>query len=504
MESSGRRKARIAVVIAAIIGVVTAGILGIVALNNKDGAWRSAGFNSYSWDCGGQHGEGRGVWGDGMGSIYTCGTYNDNMGKYRLILVKWNGDGNVEWNRTWDDPSSSYGTAVWGDGAGNIYTCGEEGGDLLLVKWDTAGNMIWSRSSGAWDRANSLWGDGAGNIYTCGEEGGDLLLVKWDTAGNMEWNITWGGSGDEYGTGIWGDGVGNLYTCGFTDSIGISDSDVFLAKWDDAGNKLWLHTWSGDNVEVGDCVWGDGVGNIFVSGTLEYSGYYIDALLMKWDTSGTLLWTRTWDSTFIEYRCVVWGDSAGSIYTSGYIYLSSEYRMFLAKWNSYGTLIWDRVWIDGYSTRGYGIWGDGLGAIYVTGYYQEVLNRPGPTKVAGSALFKIDLSAIELVEVVLIVSEVGIIAGVALVSMLLLVRLRVKLLKKVVEPGAVPIWRRHASQEEQPYPRSAQSSQDQSAQLADSSVPPPGISCPRCGNQLPVCTEKEKYCINCGEALHRE
>ncbi len=499
MESSGRRKARIAVVLAAIIGFVTAGILGVVALNNKDRAWRSEGFKSHSWDCGGQYGEGRGVWGDGTGNIYTCGIYNDDMGKYNLILVKWDGDGNVEWNRTWDDPSSSQGTAVWGDGAGNIYTCGEVDNDLLLVKWDTAGNVNWSRIWGgsAWDGANSLWGDSSGHIYVCGFIDGhayplyyhDMALYKWDSDGNMEWNITWGGSGDDYGTGIWGDGVGNLYTCGFTDSIGISDSDVFLAKWDDAGNKLWLHTWSGDNVEVGDCVWGDGVGNIFVSGTLAYSAYYIDALLMKWDTSGTLLWTRTWDSTFIEHRSVVWGDGAGSIYTSGFLFLFNDYRMFLTKWNSYGTLIWDRVWNDGFQTLGYGIWGDGSGAIYATGI---------------PALFKIDLSAIEQVEVVLIVSEVVLIAAVALVSILLLVKLRASLPKKVVEPGVVPIWRRHANQEEQPYPGSAQPSQDQSAQLADSSVPPPGISCPRCGNLLPVCTEKEKYCVYCGEALHRE
>ncbi|MHA1679772.1 MAG: PKD domain-containing protein, partial [Promethearchaeota archaeon] len=170
---------------------------------------------------------GMGVWGDGT-FIYTTGhasimNYNDD-----LVLVKWDPDGNQVWNRTWDDSdkygygvtSNDYGEDIWGDGT-SIYTTGHtsrgDNEDLVLVKWDLEGNQEWNRTWGCSftdyggiyrDYGMGVWGNST-SIYTTGytdlDETDAFILVKWNPDGNQEWNRTWAFNEHNYGMGIWCD-----------------------------------------------------------------------------------------------------------------------------------------------------------------------------------------------------------------------------------------------------------------------------------------------------------
>jgi hypothetical protein len=207
------------------------------------------------------------------------GTFGEEL--HDMALVKWDSDGNVEWNRTWGGSGADYGAAVWCDGSGTIYTCGftdspsiGTSDDSFLIKWDDEGNVLWARNivGDNIEVYGNIWGDGAGNIYVAGHvtnnhDFSDAALMKWDTAGTMLWALTWDSPYMDYYSGMWGDGAGGIYTSGTLGQDGVNA--VFLNKWDAQGSLLWYRTWKTERSIVGDGIWGDGAGNIFVTGNQQ-------------------------------------------------------------------------------------------------------------------------------------------------------------------------------------------------------------------------------------------
>ncbi|MHA1372270.1 MAG: hypothetical protein ACTSRA_21435, partial [Promethearchaeota archaeon] len=103
------------------------------------------------------------------------------------------------------------------------------------------------------------------------------------------WNRTWGGSDSDYGESVWGDGS-YLYTCGYTYSFGAGDNDLLLVKWDTNGNQVWSRTWGGSSNDVGGSVWGDGSYLYTCGRTESFGAGSWDLLLVKWDTNGNQVW----------------------------------------------------------------------------------------------------------------------------------------------------------------------------------------------------------------------
>ena len=291
------------------------------------------------------------------------------------------------WNRS---SLGATGDSVWGDGMGNIYTCGNKDGsggypDLVLIKWSSAGIQQWNRTwGGAFDdRGYSVWGDSAGYIYTCGftQTGAtnyDVLLVKWSSTGSEVWSRTWGGSYFDAAYSVWGDDTGDVYTCGTTGPVANPDIlYLLLVKWSSAGSVVWSRTWTRDAQNVGLSVWGDGAGNIYTSGywghgtSSPYAVYF--GALIKWSRDGVQLWNRTWSKSTSDRGYSVWGDTAGNIYTCGYTGLQYPVYgvyddMMLIKWSSAGTQLWNRTWGSVFDDSGYSVWGDSAGYVYTCGY----------------------------------------------------------------------------------------------------------------------------------------
>src|SRR5262245_19074553 len=127
-------------------------------------------------------------------------------------------------------------------------------GDLYLAKIDAGGTLLWAvRAGGDNDnfpeQVSSLGVDQQGNAILTGTLGPGHFVTKFDSEGRMVWTSQTGGAAGNNGTAIALDPNNNIYVTGYF--YGQADfgtnrvysrgyTDLFVAKYDPAGNVLWV------------------------------------------------------------------------------------------------------------------------------------------------------------------------------------------------------------------------------------------------------------------------
>jgi hypothetical protein len=282
-------------------------------------------------------------------SGYTSGTFSGqtSAGGTDAFLAKYDGSGNQLWVRQLGTAFYDYGGAVAVDGAGNAFltgfTTGTFGGlisaggrDAFLAKYDATGNQLWLRqlgTSGA-DSGFGLASDSSGNAYVVGETDGaftgqssaggqDVFLAKYDGDGNQLWVRQLGIASTESATGAAVDPAGNAYLAGYTygtfsGQASAGGQDAFLAKYDAAGNPLWVRQLGTPGNDSGSGVAVDDGGSAYLAGTTggalsgQSSAGDSDVFLAKYDGGGSPLWVRQLGTPGIDtgYGVAVDGGSA--------------------------------------------------------------------------------------------------------------------------------------------------------------------------------------------------
>jgi len=278
------------------------------------------------------------------------------------------------------------------------------------VEWTTAEGSIYSESG------RSVCADSSGNVYVAGTFSSpsisfgnytlnkidtfDIYLVKYDETGSVVWATSAsGGYVDEVS--ICSDILGNVYMTGYYESsITIGNftfntnswQNMFVAKFNPQGNVLWANSAGSNSNSSGKSVCTDNLGNVYVAGefqnnffvgndTLSSNGSY-DAFLIKYNSTGTLLWATSAGSTASDEGNSVCTDNQGNIYMTGNFYNSISFGnttlyangandMFLIKYDLSGSVLW--AISGGGSSLDYGnsVCTDSLCNIYVTGDFSS-------------------------------------------------------------------------------------------------------------------------------------
>ena len=269
---------------------------------------------------------------------------------------------------------TDYGKDIAIDSSGNVYvtgytqTSGAGSNDFFIAKYSASGTIQWQRTLGASsnDEASGIAVDGSGNVYVTGTtfSPDTVLIAKYDTSGNIQWQRTLGGSGDHRGLAIAVDSSGNAYITGYYSG----SSGILIAKYDTSGTIQWQKRTNGGTEDRGHRIEVDSSGNIYIVGQTRTVATYHDILVMKLDSSGSILWNRAITSTSNQGD-EGWGvaiDSSGNVYVTGKIAGSSGTELFVGKYNSSGTEQWQRSYNGGGQGRGIAV--DGSGNVYVTGF----------------------------------------------------------------------------------------------------------------------------------------
>jgi hypothetical protein len=241
---------------------------------------------------------------------YVVSGYTDSLGagSYDFWLVKTDGLGHEEWNKTFGGRGSEQAQAVQqtSDGgyvlAGSTSSVGGGSVDFWVVKTDPLGKEEWSRAYGgyaaewAWDIHQT--GDGgyivAGATQSFGAGGNDVWLVKTDALGNQDWDETYGGTDDELAYSLDPTADGGYILAGVTGSFGTGDVDLWLVKTDAFGVEEWNRTYGGYNFDRASSVRRTADGGYIVAGESGSFGGLgdRDLWLLKTDDLGNEAWNR--------------------------------------------------------------------------------------------------------------------------------------------------------------------------------------------------------------------
>ena len=334
--------------------------------------------------------KGIGITCDDQENIYITGSKgNEGIGLHDLCLLNYNPDGDLKWNTTWGGVTNdANGLDVTLDPSRNIYAVGDidyYGGysdDLCLVKYDSSHDLKWNRTwegVGGEQYGSCVALDNSGNIYIAGKTtsygpgGYDLCLLKYNSSGFLKWNKTWGGSGDEAALDIISDYSGIIYCIGYTNSYGQGNYDLWLLKYDVNGTNLWNATWGSSGDDIGYGITLDNSGDIYCIGyTNSYGLGGDDVCILKYDSNGTLLLSKTWGSSNNDRGYGITIDDSENIYITGYTQsygsgIVQDGYVYLLKLDNSLNLIWNKTW-DNAISEGRDITLDNSGNVYIIGF----------------------------------------------------------------------------------------------------------------------------------------
>ena len=149
----------------------------------------------------------------------------------------------------------------------------------------------------SFDIISELISDNQNNVYVYGSSVGentltDLTIVKYSSNGEQKWVMRYNGKGNSIDqiNSASTDNSGNSYVTGFTtDSSMVT---VFTtAKIDSSGNLLWIKTFSGTgfNYGSGQSISVDNSGNAVAAGFMRNLSGYFEIAVIKYSSGGNLL-----------------------------------------------------------------------------------------------------------------------------------------------------------------------------------------------------------------------
>lgn len=234
---------------------------------------------------------------------------------------------------------ATQGIIVGGDTSGSLGGVNAGGSDIWLARYNDAGSQLWIRQAGTsgTEHLNGSAPDGAGGVYLCGSTtaafggahagGTDAWLARYDGSGTQLWIRQLGTTSSESAYGIGMDAAGGVYVGGETfGALGgqvIGSQDAWVARFDSAGNQLWIRQFGTDQPEYVEDLTVDPSGFAFIGGE-GYGDWFgtgedsEDPWIACYDSTGQQRWLShvfhegVWDGAL-----ALAADGFGGVYAGG-------------------------------------------------------------------------------------------------------------------------------------------------------------------------------------------
>jgi hypothetical protein len=310
---------------------------------------------------------------------------------------------------------------------------GGAGGATAGCNSDGGGAFVFAKSFG--DAADQFTSDVAvdaqGNLYVSGAFDGslsfggttltttgstDAFIAKLDPNGAPLWAKSFGSAKAQSATGIALDSGGNVVVVGhFLGSINLGGAtlsapgccyqDVFVAKFDGAGNHLWSKQFGDVNIDYAYAVAVDGSNNVLVAGQFQAPGVDFgggtlangggfDLFVAKLDGSGNHVWSRSFGDAAEQSATAIAADGSGNVLVAGTLRGSVDFgggaltapddgSALVLKLSAAGQHVWSKRLGDDGAT-GTAIASDASGNVLVTGDFRGTIDLGNGPVTAGA------------------------------------------------------------------------------------------------------------------------
>jgi len=209
----------------------------------------------------------------------------------------------------------------------------------------------------------------AGSTYGSDGKHG-MWLIKVDYDGNEIWDKTFSGSDGAWGTSVQEISDGGYILVGSTDSYGAGKVDVCLVKTDSNGNEIWTKTFGSARYDEGYSVRETSDGGYIIVGLTGSSVIDRDIWLIKTDSNGNEIWNKTFGGSNDDI-----GYSVQEISDGGYILVGStesygagKVDVWLIKTDTNGNEIWNKTFGGSDDDAGYSLHETSDGSYIIAGY----------------------------------------------------------------------------------------------------------------------------------------
>jgi hypothetical protein len=244
------------------------------------------------------------------GYVITGETKSFGAGANDVWLVKTNALGDTLWTKTYGGSADENCNSVQqtSDGGYILFTervfFSSDYWKVWLIKTNETGDTNWTKIIGGnkhyfVQSGIELIGEGyifVGYHKTSAAGPEDIWVVKTDATGDTIWTKTYGATDRDLGNQIKQTADGGYIIAASTRSFGAGDNDCWLIRTNSSGDTLWTKTFGGTEADFCSSVWQTSDnGFILVGGTRSFgiaNGNY-DIWLIKTNAAGDTLWTKT-------------------------------------------------------------------------------------------------------------------------------------------------------------------------------------------------------------------
>ncbi|WP_243765899.1 hypothetical protein [Polaribacter cellanae] len=274
------------------------------------------------------------------------GNVTSNAGFQDFWLLKISSSGNLLWQKTYGFSGADYGTSLLetndngylitgvldvsaSGGQGNAKPAGTKhaGGDYWAIKTNNSGTLEWSKYFGGSftdtplgvvktaDNGYILAGSSDSNDFNIKNNKGtyDFWVIKISETGDLVWEKSFGGSEIDEARAIVATNDDNFIVIGDTRSSNKDiaknngAADVWIVKITPNGEIIWEKTIGGTNFDVARAVYKTQDNGFIIAGSSRSldNGFsnngQNDALILKVDKNGKMLWQKTIGGAKIDF-----------------------------------------------------------------------------------------------------------------------------------------------------------------------------------------------------------
>jgi hypothetical protein len=288
---------------------------------------------------------------------YIIAGFSNSFGHgYDVYLIKTDAQGDTLWTRAYDANNYEVGYSVQQTSDSGYIIAGYAGlsNDVWLLKTDASGDTLWTKTYGgsAMDVGYSVQQtlDGgyiiAGATFSYGAGIDDVYLIKTDSSGDTLWTRTYGGVDYDGAYSVRQTSDSGYILTGWTESFGAGLNDVYIIKTNASGDILWTRVYGGTSWDQGWSVQQTSDGGYVIAGETYSLGNEDQVYLIKTDSSGDTIWTKTYGGTDLDYGYSVQQTSDGGyIITGGTISVpGGSSDVYLIKTDASGDTLWTRTY----------------------------------------------------------------------------------------------------------------------------------------------------------------